>query len=26
MLAPGADPGDRKLDLILVGDIGHWRP
>ncbi|WP_197520930.1 diacylglycerol/lipid kinase family protein [Bradyrhizobium icense] len=24
MLAPGADPGDRKLDLILVGDIGHW--
>ena len=22
MLAPGADPGDRKLDLILVGDIG----
>ena len=24
MLAPGADPGDRKLDLIMVGDIGHW--
>jgi diacylglycerol kinase (ATP) len=24
MLAPGADPGDRKLDLILVGDLGHW--
>jgi diacylglycerol kinase (ATP) len=24
MLAPGADPGDRKLDLIMVGDMGHW--
>jgi diacylglycerol kinase (ATP) len=24
MLAPGADPADRKLDLIMVGDIGHW--
>ena len=24
MLAPGADPSDRKLDLIMVGDIGHW--
>ena len=24
MLAPGADPGDRKLDLILVGDMGRW--
>jgi diacylglycerol kinase (ATP) len=24
MLAPGADPGDRKLDLIMVGDLGHW--
>jgi diacylglycerol kinase family enzyme len=24
MLAPGADPGDRRLDLIMVGDIGHW--
>lgn len=24
MLAPGANPGDRKLDLIMVGDIGHW--
>ena len=24
MLAPGADPGDRKFDLIMVGDIGHW--
>src|SRR4029453_6652633 len=24
MLAPGADTGDRKLDLILVGDMGRW--
>jgi diacylglycerol kinase (ATP) len=24
MLAPGADPADRKLDLIMVGDLGHW--
>lgn len=24
MLAPGADPGDRKLDLIMVGELGHW--
>ena len=24
MLAPGADPGDRKFDLIMVGDLGHW--
>ncbi len=23
MLAPGADPADRKLDVILVGDLGH---
>jgi diacylglycerol kinase family enzyme len=23
MLAPGADPADRKLDLIMVGDLGH---
>jgi diacylglycerol kinase (ATP) len=24
MLAPGADHTDRKLDLIMVGDLGHW--
>jgi YegS/Rv2252/BmrU family lipid kinase len=24
MLAPGADPGDRKLDLIMVGEMGRW--
>ncbi|KRR17758.1 hypothetical protein CQ14_36310 [Bradyrhizobium lablabi] len=24
MLAPGADPADRKLDLIMVGDMGRW--
>ena len=24
MLAPGADPGDGKLDLITVGDMGRW--
>ena len=24
MLAPGADPGDSKLDLIMVGDMGRW--
>ena len=24
MLAPGADPGDDKLDLIMVGDMGRW--
>lgn len=24
MLAPGADPGDGKLDLITLGDIGKW--
>lgn len=24
LLAPGADPGDRRLDLIMVGDLGHW--
>jgi YegS/Rv2252/BmrU family lipid kinase len=24
MLAPGADHSDRKLDLIMVGDLGHW--
>lgn len=24
MLAPGADPSDRKLDLITVGDMGRW--
>jgi diacylglycerol kinase (ATP) len=24
MGAPGADPGDRKFDLIMVGDLGHW--
>ena len=24
MLAPGADPGDNKLDLIMVGDMGRW--
>jgi diacylglycerol kinase family enzyme len=24
LLAPGADPGDRKLDLIMVGDMGRW--
>ena len=23
MLAPGADPGDRKLDLIMVGDMSR---
>jgi diacylglycerol kinase (ATP) len=24
MLAPGANPGDDKLDLIMVGDVGRW--
>ena len=24
MLAPGADPADGKLDLIMVGDMGRW--
>ena len=24
MLAPGADPGDGKLDLIMVGNMGRW--
>lgn len=24
LLAPGADPGDRKLDLILLGNFGRW--
>ena len=24
MLAPGADPGDGKLDLVLLGDLGRW--
>nr|WP_283808280.1 hypothetical protein [Bradyrhizobium lablabi] len=24
MLAPGADPSDCKLDLIMVGDMGRW--
>ena len=24
MLAPGADPADNKLDLIMVGELGHW--
>ncbi|QHO78161.1 hypothetical protein ACH79_41855 [Bradyrhizobium sp. CCBAU 051011] len=24
MLAPGADPADCKLDLIMVGDMGRW--
>ena len=25
MLAPGADPGDHKLDLIMVGEMGRWK-
>jgi diacylglycerol kinase (ATP) len=24
MLAPGADPADGKLDVIMAGDLGHW--
>jgi diacylglycerol kinase (ATP) len=24
MLAPGADPGDGKLDVILLGNLGRW--
>ena len=24
MLAPGADPSDGKLDLILLGNLGRW--
>jgi diacylglycerol kinase family enzyme len=24
MLAPGADPSDGQLDLILLGDLGRW--
>jgi diacylglycerol kinase (ATP) len=24
MLAPGADPGDGKLDLIVLGNLGRW--
>jgi YegS/Rv2252/BmrU family lipid kinase len=24
MLAPGADPADGKLDLIMVGNMGRW--
>ena len=24
MLAPGADPGDGKLDVILLGNFGRW--
>jgi diacylglycerol kinase (ATP) len=24
MLAPGADPGDGKLDLIMLGNLGRW--
>lgn len=24
MLAPGADPCDGKLDLIMLGDLGRW--
>ena len=23
-LAPGADPGDGKLDVVLLGDLGRW--
>jgi diacylglycerol kinase family enzyme len=24
MLAPGADPGDGRLDLIVLGKLGRW--
>jgi YegS/Rv2252/BmrU family lipid kinase len=24
MLAPGADPGDGKLDLVVLGNLGRW--
>jgi diacylglycerol kinase family enzyme len=24
ILSPEADPGDRKLDLVLLGDFGRW--
>jgi diacylglycerol kinase family enzyme len=24
LLAPGADPGDGKLDLIVLGNLGRW--
>ena len=24
MLAPGADPGDGKLDLVMLGNLGRW--
>jgi len=24
MLAPGADPSDGKLDLIMLGNLGRW--
>jgi YegS/Rv2252/BmrU family lipid kinase len=24
MLAPGADPGDGRLDLIVLGELGRW--
>jgi YegS/Rv2252/BmrU family lipid kinase len=24
MLAPGADPGDGRLDLIMLGNLGRW--
>ncbi len=24
MLAPGADPADGKLDVVMAGDLGRW--